>query len=190
MRYVFISALLTFSACASDVPRELTRPDSYPVFVGYELYQRNSLDVDLVISMYPEFETLLVAAPQFIQARGPEKDRKRGKITVRSADGTLKTAKYTGAETVVSIANRNDLCTDPGSWEFLVIRVDPEDPLGRSRVILCDLWKYSLLADVRQDISLFPGDFLFAIPKADPDKGHMVFWKAVLRTLVNSGLRK
>ena len=69
--------------------------------------------------------------------------------------------QYTGRETLVSILGRTGL---PGNAEWRQIRVirrSQQNPLKKSRIILCDLWNFFQLGDVRQDIPLMPGDVVY-----------------------------
>lgn len=46
-----------------------------------------------------------------------------------------------------------------------IIRRDDQDPLHKGRVIFADAWEFIANADVRQDIPLRPGDYIFIPPK-------------------------
>ncbi|MBI2901455.1 MAG: polysaccharide biosynthesis/export family protein [Planctomycetes bacterium] len=86
-------------------------------------------------------------------------------LGIVSTSNFYTTFGYTGNETLVSILGRTGL---PGQAEWRqirVIRLDAIDPLRKSRVIICDMWNFIALADVRQDIPLFPGDVVYVPQK-------------------------
>lgn len=76
--------------------------------------------------------------------------------------------QYTGKETLIGVLGQSGLPPDAEWRQIRVIRrvgQTPEERLKKSRVIICDLWNYFALADVRQDIPLMPGDVVFVPPK-------------------------
>jgi polysaccharide export outer membrane protein len=69
--------------------------------------------------------------------------------------------QYTGRETLVSVLGMTGLPSVAEWRQIRVIRRSQEDRLRKSRIIICDLWNYFALGDVRQDIPLLPGDVIF-----------------------------
>lgn len=67
-----------------------------------------------------------------------------------------------GGETLFTVLDG----PSPGEeWRAIrVIRRDDQDPLHKSRIIFCDAWEFIANGDVRQDIPLRPGDFVFVPP--------------------------
>lgn len=105
-----------------------------------------------------------------------------GEIIVMGAVGTrfFTNIQFTGTQTLVSVLGQTGL---PGNSEWRQIRVirrDPIDPLRKSRVIICDMWNYFALADVRQDIPLFPGDVVYVPIKWTFGDQFQKDWKLVL----------
>lgn len=86
-----------------------------------------------------------------------------GEIIVMGAVGTrfFTNIQFTGRQTLVSVLGQTGLPGDAEWRQIRVIRRDPVDALRKSRVIICDMWNYFALADVRQDIPLFPGDVIY-----------------------------
>lgn len=66
-----------------------------------------------------------------------------------------------GQETVFSVLGGAFL-SQSAEWRAIrIIRRDDQDPFHRGRVIFVDAWEFVANADVRQDIPLRPGDFIF-----------------------------
>lgn len=69
-----------------------------------------------------------------------------------------------GGETIFSLLGGN-LLSEDSEWRAIrIIRRDDQDPFHRGRIIFVDAWEFIANADVRQDIPLRPGDFIF-IPR-------------------------
>jgi hypothetical protein len=66
-----------------------------------------------------------------------------------------------GGETLFTIIPPEALSAGAEWRQIRVIRRADEDPLHKGRIIFCDAWKFIAEADVRQDIPLRPGDFIF-----------------------------
>jgi protein involved in polysaccharide export with SLBB domain len=81
-------------------------------------------------------------------------------LGVTGARGTLN-MQYTGRETLISILGITGLPSTAEWRQVRVIRRSETDRLRKSRIIICDLWNYFALGDVRQDIPLMPGDVIF-----------------------------
>lgn len=71
---------------------------------------------------------------------------------------------FTGNQTLVTVLGQTGLPGDAEWRQIRVIRRDPIDPLRKARIIVCDMWAFIALADMRQDIPLFPGDVVY-VPK-------------------------
>lgn len=86
-----------------------------------------------------------------------------GSIVVLGAVATRWTANinYTGRETIVSVLGMAGLPADAEWRQIRVIRRSKDDPLRQSRMIICDLWNFFYIGDVKQDIPLMPGDVVF-----------------------------
>gem|GEM_PF-2809933 len=91
---------------------------------------------------------------------------------------------YTGKETIVNVLGITGL---PSNAEWRQIRVirrignTPEEKLLKSRIIICDLWNYFALGDVRQDIPLMPGDVVFVPPKLSVKDQFDRDWDDIIR---------
>lgn len=72
---------------------------------------------------------------------------------------------FTGDQTLVSVISLAGLPSSADWRQIRVIRRSTDEPLRKSRVIICDLWDFFAHADVRQDIPLMPGDVVFVPPK-------------------------
>ncbi len=90
---------------------------------------------------------------------------------------------FTGKETLVSVLGNSDLPLDAEWRQIRVIRRDSDDPLRKSRVIVCDLWDYFAKGDVRQDIPLMPGDVVYVPVRWSTDDQFWEDWGYVKRVM-------
>ncbi len=90
-----------------------------------------------------------------------------------------RTTNYQGNETLITVLR--NLPGDAEWRQIRVIRRDPIDPLRKSRVIICDMWNFIALADVRQDIPLFPGDVVYVPQKWSVGDQFEKDWDLVLK---------
>jgi protein involved in polysaccharide export with SLBB domain len=70
--------------------------------------------------------------------------------------------QYTGSETLVRVIGLSGLPSNAEWRNIVVLRRDANDPLRKARIIICDMWAFLRLGDMRQDIPLFPGDVVYA----------------------------
>lgn len=90
---------------------------------------------------------------------------------------------FTGKETLVSVLGQTNLPSNTEWRQIRIIRRHKDDPLRRSRIIVCDLWNYFAKGDVRQDIPLMPGDVIFVPPRWSTDDQFWTDWEYVKRIL-------
>lgn len=99
---------------------------------------------------------------------------------------TFQNINYTGKESLITVLGSTGLPEDAEWRQIRVIRRSETDPLRNSRIIVCDLWSYFAIGDVRQDIPLMPGDVVFVpIKWSSGDQFHKD-WKLLLEYITGS----
>ena len=108
-----------------------------------------------------------------------------GEIVVLGATTTrfYNNIGFTGKETLLNVLGKTGLPSNTEWRQIRVIRRSAEDPLRKSRIIVCDLWDYFVKADVRQDIPLFPGDVVYVPIRWSADDQFWEDWGYVKRII-------